>query len=89
MRPLKDEVQKLIKNGFIRKVIYPKWVSNLVLVNKHNGKWRVCIDFFDLNRVYLNDSFPLPKIDQFVDFTARHKLLSFMGAYSSYNQIPM
>lgn len=86
---LKEEVQKLIKNGFIREVIYPKWVSNSVLVKKQNDKWRVCIDFTNLNKACPKDSFPLPRIDQLVDSTTGHELLSFMDAYSSYNQIPM
>lgn len=86
---LKEEVHKLVSNGFIREATYPKWVSNPVLVKKHNGKWRVCIDFSNLNQACPKDSFPLPRIDQLVDATARHKLLSFMDAYSGYNQIPM
>lgn len=45
---LEKELQKLIKNGFIRDALYPKRLSNLVLMKKHNGEWRVCIDFFDL-----------------------------------------
>ncbi|XP_022895221.1 uncharacterized protein LOC111409401 [Olea europaea var. sylvestris] len=60
-----------------------------VLVKKHNGKWRVCINFTNLNRACPKDSFPLPRIDQLADSTAGHELLSFMDAYSGYNQIPM
>ncbi|XP_024046441.1 uncharacterized protein LOC112100831 [Citrus clementina] len=56
---------------------------------KTNGKWRMCVDFTDLNKVCPKDSFPLPKIDQLVDSTAGHGLLSFMDAFSGYNQIPM
>ncbi|XP_022856148.1 uncharacterized protein LOC111377303 [Olea europaea var. sylvestris] len=86
---LKEEVRKLIKNGFIREATYPMWVSNLVLVKKHSGKWKVCIDFTNLNRACPKDSFPLPSIDQLVDSIAGHELLSFMDVYSGYNQIPM
>jgi len=60
-----------------------------VLVKKANGKWRVCIDYSDLNKACPKDSFPLPRIDQLVDSTAGHELLSFMDAYSGYNQIMM
>ncbi|XP_057976065.1 uncharacterized protein LOC131163485 [Malania oleifera] len=56
---------------------------------KPNGKWRTCIDFMDLNKVRLKDSFPLPLIDQLVDSTSGHELLSFMDVYLGYNQIPM
>ncbi|XP_013617459.1 PREDICTED: uncharacterized protein LOC106323971 [Brassica oleracea var. oleracea] len=56
---------------------------------KKNGKWRVCIDFTDLNKACLKDSFPLPHIDRLVEATAGHELLSFMDAFSGYNQILM
>ncbi|KAH9750796.1 Ribonuclease H [Citrus sinensis] len=83
------EVEKLLRAGFIREVNYPEWISNVVLVKKANGKWRMCVDFTDLNKACPKDSFPLPKIDQLVDSTAGHGLLSFMDAFSGYNQIPM
>ena len=86
---LKEEVDKLQSNGFIRDALYPEWVSNPVLVRKPNGKWRTCVDYSDLNKACPKDSFPLPRIDQLVDSTAGHELLSFMDAYSGYNQIPM
>ena len=60
-----------------------------MLVPKPNGTWRTCIDYSDLNKVCPKDCFPLPRIDQLVDATARHGLMSFMDAYSGYNQIPM
>ena len=56
---------------------------------KPNGKWRICIDYTDLNKACPKDSFPKPRIDQLVDATAGHELLSFMDAYSGYNQIRM
>lgn len=83
------EVEKLLKTGFLRETKYPEWISNVVLVKKANGKWRMCVDFTDLNKACPKDSFPLPKIDQLVDSTAGHSLLSFMDAFSGYNQIPM
>ncbi|XP_059658732.1 uncharacterized protein LOC132305062 [Cornus florida] len=58
-----EEVNKLLQAGFIREVHYPQWLSNVVVVQKKNGKWRVCIDFTNLNKAYPKDSFPLPKID--------------------------
>ena len=61
----------------------------MVMVKKSNGKWRMCVDFTDLNKACPKDSFPLPRIDQLVDSTTRHKLLSFMDAFSGYNQILM
>ena len=84
-----DEVNKLLAANFIREVYYPEWLANVVMVKKANGKWRICVDFTDLNTACLKDSFPLPRIDQLVDSTARHKLLTFMDAFSGYNQIQM
>ena len=84
-----EKVTKLLTAGFIRKVYYPDWLANVILVKKANGKWRMCVDFTDLNKACLKDSFPLPRIDQLVDSTARHKLLTFMDAFSGYNQIKM
>ena len=47
------------------------------------------MDFTNLNKACLKDSFPVPRIDQMVNATAGHELLSFMDVYSGYNQIPM
>ena len=68
---------------------YPEWLANVVLVKKENGKWRLYIDFIDVNRACPKDSFPLPQIDLIVDATAGHEVLSFMDAFSVYNQISM
>ena len=84
-----EEVRKLLEAGFIREVYYPDWLANVVMVRKNNGKWRMCVDFTDLNRACPKDSYPLPRIDTLVDSTARHELLSFMDAFSGYNQIKM
>ena len=84
-----DEITKLLAAGFIQEVHYPAWLANVVLVKKANGKWRICVDFTDLNIACPKDSFPLPRIDQLVDLTAGHKLLTFMDAFSGYNQIRM
>ena len=59
------------------------------MVKKANGKWRMCVDFTDLNRACSKDSYPLLQIDNLVDSTTRHELLSFMDVFSSYNQIRM
>lgn len=63
------EIDKLIANHFIKEALYPKWMANPALVRKHNGTWRICIDFIDLKKTCPKDSFPLPHIDQMVDST--------------------
>jgi len=84
-----EEVQKLLKAGFIREVVYPEWLANVVLVKKTTRKWRMCVDFTDLNKACPKDSFPLPRINLLVDSTSGHELLTFMDAFSGYNQIHM
>ena len=88
-KAINEEVDKLLQAGAIREVEYPEWLANVVLVKKANGKWRLCIDFTDINKACPKDSFPLPRIDLIVDATACHELLSFMDAFSCYNQISM
>nr|CAE02458.1 OSJNBa0042D13.11 [Oryza sativa Japonica Group] len=83
----KAEVQKLLRAGVIQEIDHPEWLANPVLVRKSNGKWRMCVDFTDLNKACPKDDFPLPRIDQLVDSTAGCKLMSFLDAYSGYHQI--
>jgi hypothetical protein len=82
-----EEVEKLLTTRFIREVYYPEWLANVVMVKKSSGKWQMCVDFTDLNKACPKDSYPLPRIDQLVDSTVGHKLLSFMDTFSSYNQM--
>ena len=84
-----EEVDKLLTTNFIREVFYPNWLANVVMVKKDNGKWRMCVDFTDLNKACPEDSFPLSRIDQLLNSTTSHKLLTFMDAFSGYNQIVM
>ena len=82
-----EETRKLQEASFIREVYYPDWLANVVMVKKVNDKWRMCVDFTDLNKACPKDSYPLPKVNILVDPTAQHQLLSFMDAFSGYNQI--
>ncbi|KAI5351609.1 hypothetical protein L3X38_004500 [Prunus dulcis] len=87
---IEAEIDKLLAAGFIEEVSYSEWLANVVLVAKQEkGKWRVCVDYTDLNKACPKDNFPLPRIDQLVDSTSGNQLLSFMDAYSGYNQIMM
>ena len=84
-KAINEEVDKLLQANAIREVEYPEWLAKVVLIKKENDKWRLCIDFIDINRAYPKDSFPLPRIDLIVDAMAGHELLSFMDAFSGYN----
>ena len=66
---LSDEVDRLLNAGFILETFYPDWLTNPILIEKKNEKWRVCIDFMDLNNTCPKDSFPLPSINQMTDAT--------------------
>ena len=52
------EVQKLQETNFIREVYYPDWLANVVMVKKVSRKWQMCVDFTDLNKACLKDSYP-------------------------------
>lgn len=82
-------MEKLLKARFIREVRYPKWLANIVPVQKKNGQIRVYIDYRDLNSACPKDDFPLPLTDLLVDATTGYEALFFMDGYSRYNQIQM
>ena len=70
-------------------MFYPEWLANTILVKKKNGKWRVCVDFTDLNKVCPKDPFPIPQIHQLVDATVSHPRMSFLDVFQGYHQIPL
>ena len=63
VKALKEEVKKLKQAGAIKEVFFPNWLLDTVLVKKKNGKWRVCVNFTNLNKACRKDPFPIPKID--------------------------
>lgn len=81
---IQEEVNKLLATKFIVECDYPERLANVVMVKKSNGQWRMCVDFTYLNKACPKGCYPLPKIDQLVDSTSEHALLSFMDAFSNY-----
>ena len=73
----------------IKEVFYPQWLANTVVVKKKTRKWRVCVDFTDLNRACPKDPFPMPRVDQLVDAMVGHPRMSFLDAFQGYHQIPL
>ena len=86
---MKEEVKGLKEVGAVKEVFVPEWLSNTIMVKKKNGKWRVCVDFTELNRACPKDPFPVPKIDQLVDATYGHPRMSFLDAFLDYHQIAL
>ena len=60
-----------------------------MVVKKKTAKWRVCVDFTNLNKACPKDPFPMPRIDQLVDATIGHSRISFLDAVQGYHQIPL
>ena len=84
---VKEELKKLLIANFIYPISDSQWVSPLVIVPKKNGKWRVCVDYRELNKATQKDHFPLPFIDQVLDTLSGKKFFSFLDGFSGYNQI--
>ncbi|GKU98082.1 hypothetical protein SLEP1_g11132 [Rubroshorea leprosula] len=89
LQAIKEEVEKLLQAGFVRKVDYCEWVANPVLVKKANGKWQMCINYTNLNHACPKDCYPMPSIDRLVEAVSGNERLSLLDAYSGYHQVPM
>lgn len=88
---LKDIVKEVLQNLLDARFIYPisdsEWVSHLVLVPKKNGKWRICVDYKEMNKATKKYHLPFPFIDQVLDGLAGKMLFSFLDGFNGYNQI--
>lgn len=85
---VKEEVNKLKQAGAIKEDFYSEWLTNTVVVKK-NEKWRLCVDFTNLNKACPKDPFAILWIDQLVDATVGHSRMSFLNAFQGYHQIPL
>ncbi|GJY45518.1 reverse transcriptase domain-containing protein [Tanacetum coccineum] len=86
---IQEEVEKLVYAGIMKKVCYHGWLSNPVMVKKHDGRWRVCVEFKGLNKACPKDSYPLPEIDWKVESLCGFPFKCFLDAYKGYHQIKM
>ena len=86
---VKEEIDKLLRVGFIRPVKQATWLSPIVVVPKKNGRIQVCVDYRKLNTATVTDAFPLPFTDGILDAVAGHEVYSFLDGFSGYNQIRM
>jgi hypothetical protein len=78
----KAAVQRLLDTGFIREVAYLEWLSNVIMVNKKDGKWRMCTNFTDLNKSCMKDAFPLTRIDKIMDSSAASEIMVLPDCFS-------
>jgi hypothetical protein len=87
---VKEEVDMLLKAGFIQPYRYAKLVSNVVPMEKKGTRkiW-VCVDFQDLNRATPKDEYPMPVADLLINNTSVNKMISFLDGNAGYNQIFM
>jgi hypothetical protein len=87
---IKEEVERLLKAGFIRTCQYAEWISNIVPVEKKNtGKIRVCVDFHNPNKATPKDEYPMPVAEVLINRASGHKMISFLDGNAGYNQIFM
>ncbi|KAL2248079.1 UNVERIFIED_CONTAM: Retrovirus-related Pol polyprotein from transposon opus [Sesamum indicum] len=86
---IRQEVDKLLKAGYVSEIQYTSWLSNMVLVPKSSEKLRMCVDFTDLNKACPKDPYPLQRIDVMVDSIAGFEIFSIMYAYQGYHHIRM
>ncbi|KAI4292759.1 hypothetical protein PAPHI01_2033 [Pancytospora philotis] len=82
------EVNKLLRLGIVRKSFSP-WCSPALLVPKHDGTQRLCIDYRKINDITVKDAFPLPRIDDILDTLSGACIFSTLDATSGYHQIPI
>ncbi|GKD40602.1 reverse transcriptase domain-containing protein [Tanacetum coccineum] len=78
---IQEEVGKLVEAGIMREVHYHDWLSNPVMVKKHDDSWRMCVDFKDLNKACPKDGYPLPEIDWKVESLCGFPFKCFLDAY--------
>ncbi|GJR36341.1 reverse transcriptase domain-containing protein [Tanacetum coccineum] len=88
-KAIQAKVQTLVEAGIMREVYYHDWLSNPVMVKKHEGSWRMCVDFTDLNKACSQDCYPLPEIDWKVKSLCGYPFKCFLDAYKGYHQIQM
>jgi hypothetical protein len=81
----KAKDQRLLDAGFIREVTYPMWLSNVIMVRKKNGNWRMCIDFTDLNKRCPKDDFPLARIGKIVDSAVASEMMALLDCFFRYH----
>ena len=88
IKDAEEEIKKMVKQDIIEPSTSP-WNSNIVLVKKSDGSWRMCIDYRKVNECVLKNSHPLPRIDDTIDALSGSKYFSTVDLKQGYFQIPV
>ncbi|CAA0823405.1 Uncharacterized mitochondrial protein AtMg00860, partial [Striga hermonthica] len=86
LQELKAQVQELLRLGFIRPSVSP-WGAPVLFVKKKDGSMRMCIDYRDLNRLTIQNKYPLPRIDDLFDQLRGACVFSKIDLRSGYHQL--
>ncbi|GJT59300.1 putative nucleotidyltransferase, ribonuclease H [Tanacetum coccineum] len=86
LKELKEQLQEMLENGFIRPSVSP-WGAPVLFVNKKDGSMRLCIDYRELNRITIRNRYPLPRIDDLFDQLQGAKYFSKIDLRSGYHQL--
>ncbi|KAK1668413.1 hypothetical protein QYE76_056572 [Lolium multiflorum] len=81
LEEVKKEIEKMLAAGFIRPCRYAEWISSIVPVEKKDGRWRVAIDFRDLNRATPKDEYPMPVAETLIKLLATRRMLDAETRY--------
>ncbi|GJU49576.1 reverse transcriptase domain-containing protein, partial [Tanacetum coccineum] len=84
-----SQVEELTEVGILREVKYQTWVSNLMVVKKDNGKWKLRVDFTNINKACIREPHPLLAAEQKAEGLHKYRLKCFLDAYKGYHQIPI
>ena len=84
---IEKEIRKLFNYKIIVTIHFSKLVANLVPVRKKNGEIRLCVDFINLNNLYLKDNYPLPKLDHILHKFVGAEMISIMDVFFGYKKI--
>lgn len=73
---INTEVDKLMGVDFISKVQFLWWIVNIIVVKKDKENLRMCVNYTNLNKTSLKDSYPLPCIDHLTNTNKTPSVLS-------------
>nr|GFB86367.1 putative reverse transcriptase domain-containing protein [Tanacetum cinerariifolium] len=86
LKELKEQLQEMLENGFIRPSV-PPWGAPVLFDKKKDGSMRLCIDYRELNRIMIRNRYPLPRIDDLSDQVQGAKYFSKIDLRSGYHQL--